>query len=78
MNVVIGDDWIETTTFRDHNRTQWVIRRSGAVVQSGEVRDDPSGARAYDVALAWAAVHAPGVVFNWKHAQGAASAPLDS
>lgn len=63
-------DWIQTETL-PMSRTSWAVVRNGEVIQSGELDgDDPSGMRAYDAAIKWAAVHCPGVGFGWKHRAG--------
>ncbi len=69
----IENTWIETTTFREDNRTLWLVRHRGAILKVGELRDDPSGVRAYEQAAGWAKEHAPGIELNWKHQVGARS-----
>lgn len=70
---VVDDNWIETEA-RGVNRTVWTIICGGKVVYSEEHGgDDPSGAKAFEVGLAWAAAHCPGIQFHWRH-RSAASA----
>ncbi len=73
LMTVVDDNWIETEA-RGVNRTVWTIICGGKVVYSEEhVGDDPSGANAFEVGLAWAAAHCPGIQFHWRH-RSAASA----
>ncbi len=56
MNVV-DDNWIETEA-RGPNRTSWTIICKGKVIHAEEQSgDDPSGAKAFEAGLQWAATH---------------------
>jgi hypothetical protein len=70
-------NWIQTET-QSMSRTLWAVVRDGEAIQSGELDgDDPSGMRAYEAAIKWAATHCPGVAFGWKHrAPGSRRGPV--
>ncbi len=73
MNV--DDNWIETEA-GGPNRTSWTIICKGKVVHAEEQSgDDPSGAKAFEAGLQWAAVHCPAVQFHWRHRSQAATPP---
>lgn len=63
--------WIETTSFANEKRTQWLVRVDGEVLHADELRDqdDPSGLRAYEQAVEWAEHHVPAAELNWKHSR---------
>jgi hypothetical protein len=64
---VDGETWIETTSYRDENRTVWIIRHDGAIVRAGEVSEDPSGSKAFEEATTWVVI--ADRPFDWKHCQ---------
>jgi DNA-binding response OmpR family regulator len=68
--LVTSDTWIETTAYREDNRTVWIIKLAGEVVKAGEVSDDPFGIKSFDVASKWARTNLQHVEFNWKHWNG--------
>jgi len=70
---VADDAWIETTSYREHNRTLWVVKRAGQVLKADELTNDPSGHRSFETATKWTAQNVPGVTFNWKHWIGVSS-----
>jgi hypothetical protein len=49
----------------------------GAILKAGETRADPSGERAYEQALVWAATNAQGVTFAWRQWRGAVTERLE-
>ncbi len=67
--VVAASDgnWIQTEALTE-TRVRLTVVRDGKVIHSEELEGaDPSGMRAYEAAIDWAAIHCPDVVFDWKH-----------
>jgi hypothetical protein len=61
------ENWIDTEV-RAAGLVVWRVVRTREVIHSGEHSgDDAAGSRAFEIGLAWANEHCPGVSFHWRH-----------
>jgi hypothetical protein len=64
---ITDENWIDTEV-RAAALTIWRVIRAREVIHAGEQSgEDPSGTRAFEIGLAWATEHCPGVPFHWRH-----------